>query len=309
MELGLSLPISYSYEKQLDYVKKAHKIGFEHIWVSDNPPVNNAFLTIQNLLDNVDKIRIGTGITSPFYYSTETLVGLTYSLVKNYGSRFILGLGLGNFNILAKEVQAKPFTYFSKIVKELKQQLNERAMTLGFKDSKQVVIAIGGLGNKMCMLAAQTADILLLNSSSLSDIRRILNILTPLNNNPDFRIYSYGMFQILEENDQISPTLWNIVKDIAKYSSTSILKEHGYSAKLIRAIRDLPTGRMMQTPKGELRKIISDFAFIGSFNEVMEKIESIKDNFDEQGLKGIVFGWMHKEKQWDYMRELYRQFS
>ncbi|MHA1200630.1 MAG: hypothetical protein ACTSQF_15030, partial [Candidatus Heimdallarchaeaceae archaeon] len=245
-----------------------------------------------------------TGITSPFYYSLEVLFALSVWSYSNFPKRFGLGLGIGNPKIINNPVvYDKPFSNFKNAVNNLLDIVDIRKSQTDYDDFPP--LAIGGMGTKMIQFAKQTADYLLLNSISLFDIERaIKSIQESSSDNKSHKIIPYGMMQILPENTEISLTVWNISKDIAKNSSNKILKNHGYSSKFISQIRELSWERSSQVPKGEILKIVNDFGITGTIDEVAEKFELLKKYKQEDLVDRIVLGWIHTHEQWDELKSL-----
>ncbi len=300
MELGLSIPIKMKLEQQVDYTKRAQEIGINHIWVGDNPPINNAFLTIAQLACKVKEIEFWTGITSPFYYIPEVLIAQSRDLSYNYQNRFGLALGIGNSQLFStKNGLFQSFVNKIGILNKLREEHN-------IKHEINFPLGIGGLGNKMCKFALNSSDILLLNSTSEHDLDRIGKIFAELEGvqKEECKIYTYGMFQVLKENTEISLTTWNITKDIAKGCSNSILKSHEYSSAMISKIRDLPWERMNNIPKGELKEIVYDYAIVGEEEQILEKIDSLVLNRNNCNMKGLVLGWIYSEDQWDFIKKI-----
>ena len=305
MEVGLSLPIKMSSAEKEGYVAKAKQIGVSSIWVGDNPPINNAFLDIGRLIGNIEDINFWTGITSPFYYSVEVLFSLNVWLSRNYPNRFGLGLGIGNLNLIEDEkITRKPFSSFKKEVNQLLSITEIRKVKQGKEDFPS--LAFGGLGKKMIKYAAERADHILLNSPSQYDVERALKIVeqSPSKKDKNFKIIPYGMLQIVDDEEKISTTMWNITKDIAKGSSSTILKSHGYSVEIIQKIRELSWDRYDEIPEGDVRQIIDDFGIIGTIDHVMEKMGYFKQLAKEKKIDTIVFGWIHTENQWDYIKQI-----
>ena len=303
MKVGLSIPISMSGEEKENYARDAKSIGIESIWVGDNPPVNNAFLDIGRLLKGTEKIEIWTGITSPFYYSTEVLFALSVWLYNNYPNRFGLGLGIGNPAIFKDdEISLKPLTNFKSSVAKLLEIADIRKTQQKLDDFPP--IAFGGLGNKMLKFAKEKANFLLLNSISEVDINRALNLYKEDGKHTSSSVVPYGMMQIQSDKQQISKTMWNITKDIAKSCSTAILKEHGYSSKMISNIRELKWDPYSSVPKGEILKIVDDFGILGSLEDVLERMETIKKHQKSDSFDRIVLGWLYSENQWDSLKEI-----
>ena len=305
MEIGLSIPIKMTAEEKEQYVKSAKDVGISSIWVGDNPPINNAFLDIGRLFSSIKDMNFWTGITSPFYYSIEVLFSLSIWLSRNYSSRFGLGLGIGNMKVIDDDkISSKPFSHFKEELfrlQDIARIRKEKQMEDDFPP-----LAIGGLGNKMINFAFEEADYLLLNSISKFDVERSLNLLQDslISAPKRTKVIPYGMIHILEKEEEISLTLWNIAKDIAKGCSNSILKSHGYSAQVIRQIRELPWERQTKIPKGEILQIANDFSIFGTLDEVKEKLAEIKLYSKNNLISSIVLGWIYSKDQWDDLKVL-----
>ncbi len=303
MKVGLSIPIRMSGEEKEIYAHDAKSIGIESIWVGDNPPINNAFLDIGRLLRGVKDIEIWTGVTSPFYYSLEVLFALSVWLNNNFPNRFGLGLGIGNPDVFKDEdISLKPFSNFKSSLNRLLEIANIRKTQLKLDDFPP--LAFGGLGNKMLNYAKEKAKYLLLNSIADVDINRALAVYNKDESYTNKSIIPYGMMQIQSNKQEISKTMWNITKDIAKSCSTSILKEHGYSSQMVREIRELNWEPYTSVPKGEILRVVNDFGIIGSLEEVLERMEQIKEFQNNKLVNRVVLGWLYSENQWDSLKEI-----
>ncbi|MBY9001097.1 MAG: LLM class flavin-dependent oxidoreductase [Candidatus Heimdallarchaeota archaeon] len=305
MDIGLSIPIRLTADLKEQYVYKAQSVGVFNIWVGDNPPVNNAFLDIGRLISKTETMNFWTGVTSPFYYSLEVLFSLSVWFSRNYPGRFGLGLGIGNSDVIENDtIKAKPFTNFQMEIDKLQEIIAIRRDQTGEDDFPP--LAFGGLGNKMISLATKKADYLLLNSVSEYDIERALERVrrATKSSSKKIEIIPYGMIQIVSEKQEMSLTMWNITKDIAKSCSTNILKSHGYSAKKIEQIRSLEWNRDKKVPKGDIIEIVNDFGIYGTIEEILQRLDEVK-SYENNGLiHQLVLGWMHDESQWDDLREI-----
>jgi alkanesulfonate monooxygenase SsuD/methylene tetrahydromethanopterin reductase-like flavin-dependent oxidoreductase (luciferase family) len=305
MEIGLSIPIKMSADEKEQYIYKAQSVGVNNIWVGDNPPINNAFLDIGRLISKTETMNFWTGVTSPFYYSLEVLFSLSVWFARNYPNRFGLGLGIGNVTVIENiAFKKKPFSSFKMEIEKLEEIIEIRKKQTGKEDFPP--LAIGGLGNKMISLATKKADYLLLNSVSKFDIERAVKRVNRATNvdGKEIKIIPYGMLQIVSDKQDMSLTMWNIAKDIAKGCSTDILRSHGYTAKRIEQIRNLSWERYQKVPQGEIIEIVNDFGFYGSLEEIKERLKKIKEHQDNSLFQQFVFGWMHSENQWDDIKNL-----
>ncbi|MHA1347151.1 MAG: LLM class flavin-dependent oxidoreductase [Candidatus Heimdallarchaeaceae archaeon] len=305
MEIGLSIPIKMSADEKEQYIYKAQSVGVNNIWVGDNPPINNAFLDIGRLISKTETMRFWTGVTSPFYYSLEVLFSLSIWFARNYPNRFGLGLGIGNVDVIENvKFKKKPFSSFKMEINKLHDITEIRKKQTEEDDFPP--LAIGGLGKKMISLATKKADYLLLNSASEYDIERAVEIVNRAAsvNGKEIKIIPYGMMQIISDKPDISLTMWNIAKDIAKGCSTDVLRSHGYSAKRIELIRNLSWERNKKIPQGEILEIVNDFGFYGSLEEIKGRLENIKKLQDNCLFPQIVFSWMYDEDQWNDIKDL-----
>jgi len=305
MELGLSIPIKMSVDEKEQYIYKAQSVGVNNIWIGDNPPINNAFLDIGRLISKTETMSFWTGVTSPFYYSLEVLFSLSVWFARNYPNRFGLGLGIGNVNVVENiEFKKKPYSSFKMEIEKLDDITKIRKKQTGEDDFPQ--LAIGGLGNKMISLATKRADYLLLNSVSEFDIKRAIEMVNRAAsvNGKKIKIIPYGMMQIVSDKQDMSLTMWNIAKNVAKGCSTAILRTHGYTAKRIEQIRKLSWERYKKVPQGEINEIVNDFGFYDSLEEIKTRLKKIKEHKDSCLFQQIVFGWMYNENQWDDIKDL-----
>ena len=305
MDIGLSIPIRMSAEEKVKYAKTAKEIGIDSIWIGDNPPINNAFLDIGRLFSSISDLNFWTGITSPFYYSVEVLFSLSVWFARNYPNRFGLGLGIGNMDVIDEElIKTQPYSSFKEEIDKLFQIIKIRKENQNENDFPP--LAIGGIGNKMMNLAFEKADYFLLNSISIFDIERtLLQLESNLQSgSKKTGLIPYGMIQITENKNDISLTLWNIAKDIAKGCSTKILQSHGYSAEMIQKIRELPWRRQYEVPQGEIVQIANDCSIIGNKEEIIERLKVFKKYGREKTIKGLVLGWIYSENQWDVLEEI-----
>ena len=300
MKIGFSIPITVNNKKQLDHILKLKNLGIEQFWIGDNPPVNNAFLTIEHILSRLDDVTLGTGITSPFYYSKKTLVGTVEYFIKNYGKRFILGLGFGRKKSFFDSNKRLDFRQFQSYTLELVETVRHRLKKNNLQDSFSY--AIGGLGDGISKFAILNADIFLVNSASKYDLKRINKIFNNFDDKKKSQVFLYSMLEIQENKELVSLKLWNIIREIARNSSINILKEHNYSKSMIERIKKLPSEYMHEIPKNEVTQIINDFALVGTVSNIAEKISSLKRS--SSIIDGFVFGWTNESYNYNKIQEL-----
>jgi len=302
MEIGFSLPLKLGIDDKITYVHKIESLNFDHLWIGDNSITVDVFSNVKLALSSSHSLNVWTGITSPFYYTLRDLSKTCYYLSRNFSHRFGLGLGIGRKEILPENYKKRPVYYFKKAVRSF----IETYISSYNNSQLDFPLAIGALEKKMCLFAFEVADILLLNSASERDIEYAHSLRSSIANEPTTKVFSYGMLDILaDSNSSISPFVWNIIKKIVTNASIQLLKRHGYSAKVIEIIKN--TNAFVwdsRAPKGQWRAIIEDFAFVGTIEQIIEKLEKFKALHSTGYLEGMAFGWVYKSDQWDKIKEM-----
>ena len=310
MEIGLTVHTNLQVDAIKEYLRHVEKMAVDHLWVGEIIPKNSAFVRIATILEIIKgNKQVWSGVTSPFYYDVHTLIAIINTFVRLYPEKFGLGLGIGNLKFIKnKDVITKPFTAFKDKIFQLKQEWQELQNSQKFL--KFPPLAIGGIGNKMCAFAGMHSDIFLLNSTSLYDVIRTYGILERIRRKEkkDCKLFSYAMLQIQEKED-LDPLLWNIVKDIVVSLPIDILKSHKYSAKMIARVKSLSNKWDKTAPKGELRSIVHDFALIGTEEEIVLKLQKLKEKSENHELDGIVLSLFNFDNNWTTLNAIINQIK
>ena len=103
MDFGINFNWNQSHIKIRDGTKIAEEIGFDYIWVGENPQFIHPFPIIATIAGITSKITVGCGIISPYLNKCENICTTFKMLNENYGNRFIIGIAPGDKRSL-KEV-------------------------------------------------------------------------------------------------------------------------------------------------------------------------------------------------------------
>ena len=117
MELGLSLPLSLANKEKMGYLLKVEKLNFDSIWVGDTTEDVDVFGNVEFVLNRTNSVCVWTGVTSPFYYSIESLAEMCHHYSQQFPSRFGLGLGIGSPTRIPTQYQKKPVHHFKARIK------------------------------------------------------------------------------------------------------------------------------------------------------------------------------------------------
>jgi len=304
MKIGISVPLKASTSEQIKYAQKAEELRIDHLWVSDNPIGTNAFLIIDRLANHTSEITFWTGIASPYYYSAHVLANLSLNLFNTHSGRFGLGLATGDLNRLKKEgiVVKKPVHFMSTQIKELRAIWSNKSTNTEKGDLPFPLIGLGAINPLMSSLASKEADLFLLNSGNFLDIQRAHQLIEKNKDNTSekssTKLVPCIVHELLEEGEEPSSFTWNLLVQIVKSISSSILEKYGYSTMQIKQIQALPWSGSKLSP--ELQWILDDFALVGSFDYCLSKVKEIlKQPIDDFYLSNIP-----KPSSWQFLEEV-----
>ncbi|MHA1912712.1 MAG: LLM class flavin-dependent oxidoreductase [Candidatus Kariarchaeaceae archaeon] len=304
MKIGISVPLKASTSDQIKYAQKAEELQIDHLWVSDNPIGTNAFLIIDRLAAQTSKITFWTGITSPYYYSSHVLASLSLNLYRAHSGRFGLGIATGDLNRLKKEgiVAKKPVQFMATKMKELRTIWSTMIDKTENTKLTFPLIGLGAINPLMSSLASKESDLFLLNSGNVLDMQRA-NQLIEKNKDHSSKETSTKLFpsivhELLEEGEDPSSFTWNLLVQIVKFISLSILEKYGYSSLQIRQIQALPWTNSKFT--SDLQWILDDFALVGSFDYCLSKVKEIT----KQPIEGFYLSTVPKPSSWQFLEEV-----
>jgi alkanesulfonate monooxygenase SsuD/methylene tetrahydromethanopterin reductase-like flavin-dependent oxidoreductase (luciferase family) len=170
---GLSmLDAEGNWEKYLESIRLAERLGFDSFWIPDHPTFTSDFgTTLSALAVTTSTIRLGTLVNCIFYRNPVILARMAADIDRFSGGRFILGLGIGDFppefsqmglpflstkerqQALEETIQAvkglwgtEPFTYHGKYV-----QIEQCVLPLGPVQQPHVPLLIAGGGERVTL--------------------------------------------------------------------------------------------------------------------------------------------------------------
>jgi alkanesulfonate monooxygenase SsuD/methylene tetrahydromethanopterin reductase-like flavin-dependent oxidoreductase (luciferase family) len=313
MKVGISVPLKASTSEQIKYAQKAEELQLDHLWVSDNPIGTNAFLIIDRLAAHTSKIEFWTGITSPYYYSSSVLASLSLNLFNTHSGRFGLGVATGDLRRLKEEgiLVKKPTQFMASQIKELRAnwlnrsgKSNKNNMT-NFQDETNgsvfPLIGLGAINPLMSALASKKADLFLLNSGNILDMQRAHHLIKKNSKHSSkglTKLVPCIVHELLEQGEEPSSFTWNLLVQIVKSISSSILEKYGYSTSQIKQIQALPWIGSKLSP--ELQWLLDDFALVGSYNYCLSKMEKIA----KQPIDGFYLSSIPKSSSWAFLDEV-----
>lgn len=126
----------YPPQSLLQYAYEAEKAGFDWIWTSDhfhpwfhsNASSGFAWVWIASALERIHRVKIGTGVTAPYFRYHPAIVAQAFATLDNmYPGRVFLGVGMGEamnevplgFDWPATDERIRRFEEAIKIIKAL----------------------------------------------------------------------------------------------------------------------------------------------------------------------------------------------
>lgn len=81
--------------RSIDVVRRAEALGFDSVWLSEDPDGWDAFAALAVLARETDRIRLGTGVTNPYLRHPNLIAASVSTLDRASAGRAFLGLGRG----------------------------------------------------------------------------------------------------------------------------------------------------------------------------------------------------------------------
>jgi 5,10-methylenetetrahydromethanopterin reductase len=174
-----------------DYVSlavQAERLGFDGFWIQEGSGWG-AIALAATVLAATRRIRVGTGVISPFKRHPEALAGDAAALAATSGGRFILGLGSATSAVESFGLAVPQRTGMQEAVEIIRRLLRGERFTyagrvfayrtprpLGAPLAERLPIALGALGPRMIRLAAEVADELLISRRGGSSPRYVEHV-------------------------------------------------------------------------------------------------------------------------------------
>jgi len=121
------LPYSVSFERVLSAARKAEKLGFDSVWVSDHLqrgrlPVLECWTTLSALAATTTKVRLGSLATCNSFRNPGLLAKIVASASEISGGRVDLGIGVG-YDDIEHDAYGYPFPNLEERVASLSESL------------------------------------------------------------------------------------------------------------------------------------------------------------------------------------------
>ena len=132
----------------VNLARSAEKADYSRIWLGEDIFHREVFTYLSILVQATEKIRLGTGITSPYVRNLPVLASSAKAVSDLFRGRFMLGLGVGGLPEIEKLTGTRPKNTVETLEKTV-QHLREKLDTQIF---------MGVRGPKMLELAGRVAD-------------------------------------------------------------------------------------------------------------------------------------------------------
>ena len=151
--------------------RAAEEAGFTYLTFVDQPNMSrDVFVCMTQAALNTSRIRIGQGVTDPYTYHPSVIANATATVGELSGGRAFVGLGAGG--PWGKEMRPRPLKEVRECVEFIKAYTSgEEAEFRGAKMHSEWVrkplkVYLGGYGPRLCQLAGEIADGMMLASNA-----------------------------------------------------------------------------------------------------------------------------------------------
>jgi alkanesulfonate monooxygenase SsuD/methylene tetrahydromethanopterin reductase-like flavin-dependent oxidoreductase (luciferase family) len=142
VRLGFGIPAARDPERSAQLAREVERLGFSTLWTNDIPKASG-LATARYIADASSGIRVGVGVLPCDRNPAPRVASEVRSRELPLG-RMVLGLGAGS--------SRRPIQAVRSSVNDLRREFGE-----------ELKIGVGAMGPRMCRLAGEVADLVLLN--------------------------------------------------------------------------------------------------------------------------------------------------
>lgn len=286
MKFGIGIIPQENINNIIKSVKLAEDAGFEYAWIADYP---NAplFKILDQLADETENIKIGPGVTNPYFHKPKQIAFEITNLNQLSNNRAVLGMGPGNKDALSRlDIQwSQPATTLKKSVKTIKESI----------EKENIPLYIGTQSPSLLEFAAQSADGVLINASHERDFEELMiNIKKGFETNrniSDFDVGAYAATSIGQTSQSAINAAKIIVAFIIAGCAPPVLERHNISSKLTKDIYfNLTTGNIGGAISLVNNDLIDIFSVSGTHSEIISKIKNLENVGVTQFIAGSPIG-------------------
>ncbi len=303
VKLNLGLTSSIVVEKAVWIVEEAEKQGLDGVIVGEDLGRRQDVFTLSAIfLMKTNRIKVGIGITSPLYHNVTTIARASSTLNSIGLNRFILGIGVGGLQDLARagirvekpvEALKEAVTIFRDIWSGRKITRSTRHYQLdnyAYRGGDSIPIIFGVRGPELLRLAGKVADGALISGSKsyLSRAVKTLNesLQTHGRDIKDFRIIAWMPTTLMVEGKGLEAAK-KMVATILGDTPEQALSEIRLDLESIRNVK-----RMVSLGKEDKaldlidERMMDEFCIYGDAREVASKLRGLR----ALGVDEVVFG-------------------
>jgi 5,10-methylenetetrahydromethanopterin reductase len=169
---GVNLIPDVPMAQVIELGQEAERLGYDKCWVYDEGlATRDVYVSLAAIAQKTARVRLGTGITSPFTRHPAVTASAVATLDELSGGRAFLGLGAGGTLTLAPMVieRQKPLTAVREMLQAIRPLLRGELVTFNGEIVKlqnasinsprpNLPIWVAGRGSKMLMLGGELAD-------------------------------------------------------------------------------------------------------------------------------------------------------
>jgi len=274
MDFGINIVTDRPVEYAVKVAQVAEKSGFKSVWVGETLGLKHPFKYLHHIAENTEKIVIGTSILSIYTNPVERVSDYFANIVKYYGRRFIIGLGIGDKKLLEK-IGAKnivPLKDMITYTNKLKEFLKRRGV--------EIPIIIGSMGPKLTRYSCKVYGSVLLNTVYPDYVKWVLK-----NMKDTIKCKVYCIGPCLLENDKSNLKAVKIAAALVlRGMNNYFLKEFKLDNLAKEVNKLLELGRYEELRKYE-RILLNNFSIYGTPKHVLNRIRSLKN----AGVEHLIF--------------------
>jgi 5,10-methylenetetrahydromethanopterin reductase len=309
LAFGFAHVPSEHYERHVELVLKAERLGFDYAWIPDQTFYRDPYVILTALALSTERIRLGLGVTNPYTRHPAMAGRAIASIDECAPGRVSLGVGAGNVRELLAPLGIdfdRPAARCREMVELVQRALADSANGTGYVGSlyrmdgvrlqfavdHHIPVYLAGRGPRVLEAAGEVADGVLIGGlCSRAGIDYALDRVRAgaaarRRDLGDIDIGSWVTVYLTDDREQDLEGLRPVVAHIIGGAPDSVLEAIGLPARLISRLKaDYRSGGSAAAAAHVTEECLDAFTIVGDASLCIERIRAL----EEAGTTQFIF--------------------
>ena len=289
MRFGIGWLVNEDFDEAVRCVREVERLGFEYVWVWEDPVAKNDFIVSSLFALNTSHVRIGLSAVSPYYRNPVIIASSVLTLDSLSNGRVVLSVAVGDWRVLWRVgVKPKnPVLRLRETIESLKRMFVEEkvrydgklvsfgSVKFGWVERKRRIPVFASVnGPSMLRMAGEVADGVILPHTPPEYLAYAMEVLRDSvkkagKSFKDFEVAVHLEVFVDEDYDVALNSAKKSYAQLGFFTHLPIVWEKaGFSREEVKLIQK----DVLNIPENLIEKIVEKFAVVGTPEDCIRKL-------------------------------------